>query len=466
VIDPRRDDPPLRLLFRIFVPYFLLPGLASASALLVVFHLFVKPAETLGDDRMAWISDASNLIADRYVEAVDSDRLAWEAIAGMAQSLDPYSSFVDPENYARYREENEGRYVGIGFVIYQQGDPVTVLYPFPGSPAAKAGLETGDRVIEVDGLPTAGQSPEDVVRRIKYLPGTPVRIKLRPYGATDDARDREEVITRELIETPSVFDPRIVDEDAGIAYVRVSDFHERTADELIAALRELDAAGMRSLVLDLRRNRGGLLQQAIRVTSLFLRDEVVVRTEGRADDANVVYRTELQRVGGVPVEWHDLPLTVLVDSGSASAAEIVAGALQDHFRALLVGDRTFGKGMVQTQIPRRYGGTEPNDAISVLKITTARYLTPAGRAIEARFGFDQGEHRGGLLPDVPLRLEGEEAENFGIHLADREITAATWDLIRERCPRVDRVQGGAFVDRQLESAVSLLKGAPPFQKVT
>lgn len=458
-----KSEPTSRFLARAFVQYFVFPGLASITALLVVFHFFVKPAQELGENRLAWITDASNLISERYVEDVDPNRLAWEAIKGMTSSLDPYSDFVSPADYARYREDVEGQYVGVGFVIYNQGAPVTVLYPFPGSPAEAAGLETGDRIVAVDGESCEGKDAEEIIKKIKNLPGTPVTLRVRPFGATESAQDREVTIVRELIDTPSVFDARIVDANTGVGYVRVADFHERTCDELVAALRALEKNGMRGLVLDLRRNRGGLLDQAIQVTSLFLKDAVVVRTEGRTEENNVVYRTEPRLDGGELVAWYDLPLTVLVDAGSASASEIVAGALQDHLRALLVGERTYGKGMVQTQIPRPYGGLDEEE-VAVLRITTSRYLTPSGRAIEARFGFDERQ-RGGLLPDVTTLFDAKGREALEREFEDREIADATWERIRSRCPKKTRFLDGRFDDVQLKRAIEVQNGEPPFQKV-
>ncbi len=462
---PMQREPVGRFLFRTFIQFFVFPALASACALLLVYHFVVKPGTDLGKDRLAWIVDASNLIAERYVEPIDSDRLAWEAIKGMTASLDPYSDFVSPDDFEKYREEAEGQYVGIGFVLYAAGDPVTVLYPFPGSPAAKAGLMPGDRIVAVDGEDCAGKKSDEIVKKIKNLPGTPVKLRVRPYGSKDATAERELVVVRELIDTPSVFDPRIVDTKSGVGYVRVADFHEHTTEELVAAMLALDAQGMKSLVLDLRHNRGGLLTQAIQVTSLFLDDAVVVRTEGRTEDNNVTYKTEQLMRDGKRLGWFDLPLSVLVDAGSASASEIVSGALQDHLRATLVGERTFGKGMVQTQIQRPYG-TEADHKVAVLKITTSRYLTPSGRLIEARFGFGNERRRGGLVPDVPILLEDEqEARDFEQYQKDREIADSTWALIRERCPKVTQVQDGKFRDRQLERAIDVLNGVPAFQKV-
>lgn len=455
----------VRRFLRIFIPYFLFPALASICALLIVYHFVLKPRIEVEEDKLAWIVDASTLIRDRYVEEVGDDRLAWEAIKGMASGLDPYSDFVDPSEYAKYREEAEGQYVGVGFVIYRDGPPVTVLYPFPGSPAERAGLDTGDRILAVDGESCEGQDSEEIVKKIKNLPGTPVTLRIRPFGADASGNsDRDLTIVREMIETPSVFDPRIVDREHGIGYVRIADFHANTTDELVAALQSLDAEGMKSLVLDLRRNRGGLLTQAISVASLFLEDKVVVRTEGRTEESNVVYPTERQLRDGKHIQWYRLPLTVLVDTGTASASEIVAGALQDHLRGTLVGERTFGKGMVQTQIPRRYGD-ENSDQVAILKITTARYLTPSGRAIEARFGFDDHPRRGGLIPDFPLLLDRDDAEDLDRHLADREIKASTWTKIGARCPKTTKIRDGKYRDLQLDRAVDALRGAPTFQKV-
>lgn len=458
-MSERRQRPPWLLAARIVATYFVVPSAAATVALWIVFQFFLKPSYGVSGDQLDWVADAARVIEQRYFEEVDKEQLTFDAIRGMAENLDPYSDFIDPRSYAAFREDNEGQYVGIGFVVYAAGPPVTVLYTFPGSPAQKAGLDVGDRIVAIDGEDCTQKENDEVIARIKSLPGTPVRLRIRAYAPDGKGPERETTIVRELIERPSVFDARIVDAATGAAYVRVSAFQEHTIDELKAALDSLSRSGMKSLVLDLRRNRGGLLDQAVAVASLFLKDAVVVRTEGRTADANQVYRTAPQGR-----EDSALPLALLVDGITASASEVVAGAMQDHLRAPLVGERTFGKGMVQTMMPREYE-VDGARQVAVLKLTTSRYLTPAGRALESRVGLKQ-QRRGGLIPDLTLRLDDRERRALEQNLADREIPLATWQRIRERCPRVEAPQGGwdlRVADRQLEKAVELLNGAPLYQ---
>ncbi|MBI4880266.1 MAG: S41 family peptidase [Planctomycetes bacterium] len=456
---------------RAFLASFLLPALVAAAAALLMFH-FLERNRLLerSDDEMAWIRQAARHIAERYCEPVSAEELAYDAIRGMAKR-DLYSDFIDPDEEARFREENEGRYVGIGFAVYPAGEPVTVLYAFPGSPAEKAGLKTGDRIIGVDGVDCTALDSDAIVGRIKIMDGAgvPVRVTVRPYVAPGEAPlpDYEVEVARDTIQRPSVIDPRIVDAERGIAYVRLKAFQEESTGELRQALGALATAGMKSLVLDLRGNRGGLLEEAVGISSLFIDEGVVVATKGRARGTTQVYRAADE-----VAPFRGLPLVLLVDGGSASASEILAGALQDHQRALLVGDRTFGKGMVQSVIMCDYQ-VDGKTRTGRLKITTSRYYTPAGRAIEKVARGEDGEFRpdpgNGLPPDILLPIEDDLEQHWlEAYIEAREIPDETWRVIEERCPqqRHVREEAAGRLDRQLEAALEILAGGKGFNTLS
>lgn len=448
--------------FRTFITSFVLPAtVAGVSALAMFQFLLRNELYRQNNDEMSWIRQATRLIEDRYYEEVSPEQLAYDAIRGMADR-DRWSGFIDPEDTPQYREESEGQYEGIGFVVYSEGEPLTVLYCFPGGPADLAGLETGDRIIGVDGEDCTGKNNNEIIRRIKATGGadTPVKIRVAPYTppGEEPRPSRELEVTRVKIFKQSVFNQRIVDRDRGIAYVRLAAFHERSTQELNDALAALTTDGMKSLVLDMRGNGGGFLDQALGVISLFLDEGAVLETVGRTADSTRLYHASEE-----DAPFKGLPLALLLDSRSASASEIVAGALQDHQRALLVGNRTYGKGFVQSMISQHFNvNGEQKDAI--LKITTSRYFTPAGRSIGRASRVRDPEHDGeptGLWPDLLAPLETrEEMLLLMRYLSDQEIIDETWALIEERCPehtRFDAEEFG-FADRQLATAVDVLAG--------
>ncbi len=299
-----------------------------------------------------------------YVDPVEPNSLVTGAIKGMLRQLDPYSQYLDAKAYANLKSVTQGTFGGIGVEVNVRDGYPTVIAPIEGTPAWEAGLRSGDVIAEIDGKSTFGLTVEDAADRLRGPAGSQVRLTLRREG---EEGDHEVALTRRVIERKAV--PYAFVMPDGIGYLRIADFSEQTNQEVQAALARLRQEGARSLVLDLRSNPGGLLDQAVDVVGEFVpRNTMVVYTRGRARSEDNRYYAD----GPKPnVQW---PIVALVDGGSASAAEIVAGSLQDLDRALIVGGTTFGKGSVQRVFPLR----EENAA---LKLTTALYYTPSGRSI-------------------------------------------------------------------------------------
>ena len=307
---------------------------------------------------------ALNAVESVYVGEVQSDRLVYGAISGMLQTLDPHSSFMDPKSYAQMRERQEGRYYGLGISIQVVGGDVTVVNVFEGSPAYQRGMRRGDVIAKIENDDTKGWTSDQAVGKLRGPRGTSVSVALRRSGY-DKLIDLK--VLRDEIHLPTV--PAVFMVDATTGYVRITDFGENTDQELGAALSTLTKRGMKRLVLDLRNNPGGALDQAIKVSNRFLpRGDMVVYTRGRVQNSDQDYRATEQS------EYLRVPMVTLVNRSSASASEIVSGALQDHDRSLIAGETTFGKALVQSvyRVNQSAGAA----------ITTARYYTPSGRLIQ------------------------------------------------------------------------------------
>ncbi len=303
-------------------------------------------------------------IEAEYAEPVESDRLVYGGINGMLQTLDPHSNFMDPKTYAQMRERQEQRYYGLGITIQSLDRNITVVRVFEGSPAHQKGLRRGDVIAKTGDQDLTGWTTDQAVTKLRGPKGTFVNISLRRPGI---AELLPMDVMRDQVSIPSIPARFITKGDVGL--IRLEDFAEHTDDELGAALDNLRGLGMKRLVLDLRGNPGGQLDQAIRVSNRFLaRGELIVYTRGRVDNSDEDYRATRQS------EFLDVPMVVLVNRNSASASEIVAGALQDHDRALVVGETTFGKALVQSVYRVSQGAG--------LALTTARYYTPSGRLIQ------------------------------------------------------------------------------------
>src|SRR4029079_10300523 len=341
-------------------------------------------------------------IQNEYVDAVTDSALYRKSVDGMLYELrDPYSTFLPPDRFARLNESTSGNYAGLGVEVDLRDGWLIVVAPLRGGPAERAGLQPGDRIIEIAGKQTKGWTNEEASKLLRGKPGTMVTLKVERPGV---ATPLEFMVQRNTIHQSAVRRTALLADDVG--YIDLKAFSDSTAKELNGAVTGLLARGMKTLILDLRTNPGGLLAQGVRVSDLFLNEgQKIVSMRGRVPDANREYADTAQQ------RWPNLPLLVLVEGRSASAAEIVAGALQDHDRAVLIGTPTYGKGSAQTVIP--FG------AEGGLKITTARWFTPAGRSIakklpdddtddgaparRERFRTDAGRTvygGGGITPDV------------------------------------------------------------------
>lgn len=336
---------------------------------------------------------ALSQIEAAHVDPPDQDRLVYGAIRGMVDTLDPHSSFLDPDEYRILTDDTSGAFAGIGVEIDVRDGWLIVHGVIDGGPAQHAGLQAGDRFLALDGHPARDLRLSEAVRIMRGQPGTPVTVRVRREGREDSI---ELSIVREMIHVDAV-ETRVLSDRS--VYVRIRSFQETTTSELRRALDRAvattaSAGGVTGVLLDLRGNPGGLLDEAVRVSDEFLEDGLIVSTRGR--DGVVLHEAHAQRAGTRPSSW---PIVVLVDYYSASAAEIVAGALQDHHRAVVVGTRTWGKGSVQNIIELPDG--------SALKLTIARYFTPNGTSIQAR-GIEPDVRIEQLDPETASRLAHEQ----------------------------------------------------------
>ena len=314
------------------------------------------------------------LIQKNYVDEVETKQLIEGAINGMLAALDPHSAYLTPDLYKELQVDTKGSFGGLGIEITTRNGMLTIVSPIEDTPAYRAGLKSGDEIMKIDGEFTKDMTLVDAVKKMRGPKETKVTLTLK---RETQAELFDVTLTREIIKIRSVKSKML---ESGYGYVRVTQFQERTDDDLERALKALDkeAGGLQGLVLDLRNDPGGLLTQAVKVSDLFLDSGLIVYTDGRLENQRQKYFAHK------PGTWSEFPMVVLVNSGSASASEIVAGALQDHKRALVLGTTTFGKGSVQTILPL--------DDNSALRLTTARYYTPNGRSIQAT----------GIVPDIVM----------------------------------------------------------------
>ena len=364
-------------------------GLIAGIAATIQFSATAQQGNTLPLAELRTLSDVFGQIKREYVEPIEDKQLLTDAVKGMVSSLDPHSSYLDKKDFAEMQEQTAGKFAGLGIEITSEDGLVKVLNPIEDSPAAKAGIQAGDLITRLDDKPVRGMSLDKAVRTMRGAPGT--KITLTIFRKSEE-RTFPVTITRAEIKVQSI-KTKIID---NIAWVRITSFQERTVSDLARRLTEMlqKDPNLKGIVLDLRNNGGGLLQGAVGVAAAFLPpNALIVSTKGQAADSRQVFNATpgmyrlsegADPLANLPAIFKKLPMVVLVNAYSASASEIVAGALQDHKRATIMGKTTFGKGSVQT--------VRSLSADSALKITTAYYYTPQGRSIQAY----------GIKPDVPV----------------------------------------------------------------
>jgi carboxyl-terminal processing protease len=373
---------------------------------------------------MERLTEVMMLVRRHYVDEKSYRQIVAGAVQGMLQQLDPHSCYMEPEAYEDMQDETSGRYGGIGIQLGVKDEGLTIIAPIEGTPGFRAGLQSGDRIVAINDEKTAGITLRDAVKKLRGEKGTRVTLTIQRAG---EDKPREVVIVRELIEVPSLRGESMLDGQVG--YVRLTQFAAPTPDGLQRSLENLVGKGMKALVLDLRNNPGGLLDSAVRVSEKFLnKGDLVVTVRGRDGSG-----PEIARTARGDRHYVDFPMAVLVNGGSASASEIVAGALRDNGRAVLIGDTTFGKGSVQSVIPLRA------DDSCAIRLTTARYHTPSGREI----------HNQGVEPDIRVYVPPDEWRKVLVKRA--KVENAGYAIEGEQPEDLTNVS-----DRPLQRAVDLL----------
>ncbi len=397
---------------RVFIPV--------VAGIFFLAGFFTGVSKTVGgEDEYNYLrlfSDVLRIVKENYVEEPGIKNLIYGALRGMMSSLDPFSSFFPPEKYKEFMEETEGEFGGVGIEItVEKGRPVVVA-PIEGTPAFKAGLRAGDVIIAVDGEDTFGKTLIEIVRKIRGKPGTTVSLTIMRRG---EDKPRKFDIERAIIKIESVKYTNY----QGIGYIKVIQFQHYTSRDLKKAIKDLMGQGVEGFILDLRNNPGGLLSEAVKVSDLFLPEgSLVVYTKGRRGKEEKYYAKDPQTLPS------SVPLIVLINKGSASASEIVTGALRDHGRAIIVGEKSFGKASVQNIIPLEDG--------SAIKLTVAYYYTPRGSLI----------HKRGIEPDVKVAMDEKR-----------------WEKLAEAIRKM-RIEGShkkvillPDIDLQLRKAIEVLK---------
>ena len=396
-----------------------------------------KP-EGLPLDDLRMFAEVFGRIKSDYVEQVDDRKLLASAIRGMLGGLDPHSSYLDPEEYRDLQVGTTGEFGGLGIEVGMEDGFVKVIAPIDDTPAQRAGMQAGDMIVRIDGKPIKDMSLNDAVKLMRGKPGSNIELTVVREGEGNPLTVN---IERAVIKVASVKSRTL---EPGYGYLRISNFQARTTEDLlkaVAKLKQENKGGLKGVVLDLRNNPGGILNAAVGVSDAFLDQGLIVYTKGRIDDSKLEFKA------GPDDILDGAPLIVLVNGGSASASEIVAGALQDQARALVMGGKTFGKGSVQTIVPI--------DARTALKLTTARYYTPSGRSIQAQ----------GIVPDIELaRGSVTLAEKSDIAPLKEADLMRHLDDANDPDPADDDAEDAplAAEDYQLSEALNVLKGLSLF----
>jgi carboxyl-terminal processing protease len=387
------------------------------------------------DAKLKVLAQALALVEDQYVEPKTPKDLIYGTIQGAVSTLDSHSSFMTPEEYRELQIETKGKFSGIGIEITLKDRVLTVVSPIEGTPAYRAGLQAGDQIVKINGAPTKNMTLTEAVRSIRGPKGSKVTLTINRHGFT---QPKDFAIVREIIPIRSV-KARVV--DGGIGYIRLANFQDQTDTDLQTYLKKMHQrlVPFKGLILDLRNDPGGLLEQAVRVSDEFLKSGLIVYTEGRSPHQSMRFYAHPGEKLGIPV-----PMVVLINEGSASASEIVAGALKDQKRAIIVGSKSFGKGSVQTIIPLEDG--------SALRLTTALYYTPSGITIQDK----------GIIPDVVVKeleipkdksLQKLREESLTKHMRKEGLTDKPWTQ-PITAKELDQ-------DPQLKRAVEMLRNWPP-----
>ncbi len=375
-----------------------------------------------------------------YVESVSDKKLFEDAIRGMLSGLDPHSAYLVADEFQELKESTTGQFGGLGIEVTMENGFIKIVSPIDDTPAQKAGMRTGDLIIKLDEKPVKGMSLNDAVKMMRGEPGSKIVLTIVREG---EEKPLKISLVRAIIKVKSVKNRML---DKGYGYVRISSFQSGTADNLeeaLTALKKENGGNLKGLVLDLRNNPGGVLEAAVKVSDAFLRSGLIVYTEGRIENSEMRFNAAADDL------INDAPIVVLINAGSASASEIVAGALQDQKRAIIMGEKSFGKGSVQTILPTSNG--------AAIKLTTARYFTPSGRSIQAE----------GIEPDIalsPVKLESVEKSDYtpvkeadlSGHLQNAKATTAATDATAVSA--ADKEKDSLLKDYALYEALNLLKG--------
>ncbi len=405
----------------------------STAAIILVFGFSLPAAAGSLYQNLELFASVLEMVSKNYVREVDSQELIYGALKGMLSSLDSYSQFLEPETYEEMRVETKGEFGGLGIEITLRDDVLTIITPIEDTPAARVGLRPGDRIVQIEGESTKNMTLTDAVKRMRGAPGTDVTITVMRLG---EQEVREFTITREVIQIRSVRDVKML--EGGLGYLRVSQFHEDTAREFDRAMESLREKDARGVILDLRYNPGGTLSAAVEVADRFLdRGKTIVKAIGRED------RVEAEVKATGRDHYPDIPVVILINEGTASGSEIVAGALRDHNRAILVGAKSFGKGSVQSVLPLR--------DTSAVRLTTAYYYTASRRPI----------NEVGIEPDIRVPMTDEEKRDHILRRHDalrRLEEAIERDEDGSESPPPEELEGAEEYDPQLQRAVDVLKG--------
>jgi len=419
----------------------ILGAAALCSAILVATSFAVSGIDKKKKDDMLkqveLFSNALVIVEDEYVDNVSGKDLIYGALKGMLSALDPHSQFLDPNDYNELKIDTEGQFGGLGIEISIKDGLLTIITPIEDTPAWKAGIKAGDRIVKINNELTRDITLTDAVKKMRGKPGEAVDLAI---WRESEKKVLEFRIVRDIIKIRDIKDARILED--GIAYIRLIEFRENTPGDMDKVLDRLSKEGMSALVLDLRNNPGGLLDIAAKVSEKFIPEgKLIVSTKGRKDSQNLQFFAHGRRI------YQDIPIAVLINEGSASGSEIVAGCFQDYKRAVILGKKSFGKGFVQTVIPLGDG--------SAIKLTTSRYFTPLDRPIQGI----------GIMPDIevesePLKKE-EKQEQPAVKTEDVFEQLEAKPEEKEAAPVMDYKS-----DKQLMAAIDALKAIKVYQQDT